>query len=190
MRGYFEVNTASDFTNALENIGKDFFAKAVNAVGINADLPNETKLIKTLLRTCAAAMGALLLYKLGGTLVAGAVLGTVVSLPATLIAAGTYGTYYGLTTVVAACHSGSLAALGCGVASVLGGLVALEYHDVTIESAFNKSSFGKNLTKIAHSIGLPTKTPLGYAEQQPIPSEWQRATTAFVNQLFVACKAP
>jgi hypothetical protein len=172
------------FFRAAKNLTHSAAAQASQDLGLNIlDLPNETKLIKALLRTYAAVIGLKLLHATGGNLVAGAVLGTAISLPATLIAAGAYGTYYGAATVIAACYSGSLATLGIGAASILGGAIALEYHDVTIGSLFSKK-----IAAIASKIGLPTKKPLGVVEKYDVPTEWQQATTSGVTSFLDTIK--
>jgi len=69
--------------------------------------------LSTLARIALAAVGAIALA--GSHFGIACAIGAIVSLPATMIAAGSLGVYYGIAAIVASASTGSFATLGVGL---------------------------------------------------------------------------
>jgi len=78
-----------------------------------------------LARIILAAIGAFALVGAATPAIACAI-GAVVSIPATLIAAGSFGVYWGVATIVASASTGSFATLGTGLLALAGGWIAIQ----------------------------------------------------------------
>lgn len=93
-------------------------------------LPDAQKTIKAACRIALAALGMLALYKIGGSMVISAIVGSAISLPTVAIATGSWLVYKGISALATSIISGSFASLGYGAVAFLGGWVALESYDV------------------------------------------------------------
>jgi hypothetical protein len=84
------------------------------------------RLIKTLLRV---ALVSLIVFNSYLSISFGVMTGVVFSLPATLIVAGSWLAYAGITTLIAGIAAESFAAIAIGFAALAAGWVTLECHD-------------------------------------------------------------
>lgn len=101
-------------------------------------LPVE-KLIKTSLRIVLVAVAAFTLSQFAGSLAVAATIGALVSLPATAIIAGSWLLYYGAMMTTSALSTGAFTTLGIALASIAGGYITLEFHDIF---AFGIAEYG------------------------------------------------
>lgn len=92
--------------------------------------PPASKMICAMLRTSLAALAILTVCKLGLAVPVAAVVGSLISLPAVIIAGGSWMMYHGATAVMAALATGAFPTLGIGLACLAGGYIALELHDI------------------------------------------------------------
>lgn len=92
-------------------------------------LPPAEKLIKATARIALVAAAAFALFKSNGSLPVAATIGSLLSLPATAIFAGSGLMCYGAMMTANAVSSGAFVNLGLGLASLGAGYMTLEYHD-------------------------------------------------------------
>lgn len=88
-------------------------------------------MLRTAMRLTLAAAGVFLALKFGTGLALGLIAGGVISLPATLIAVGSYAAYVGLTSTIGAIAGGSLTAFASGLGLAVAGWFILEHYDFT-----------------------------------------------------------
>jgi hypothetical protein len=93
-------------------------------------LPPAERMAKAALRISLAALGAFFALKMSWHLGACALLGGMVSLPATAIAFGTYFLGIGLCATKTALAKGTLSALATCLGGIVGGYLTLEAHDI------------------------------------------------------------
>lgn len=127
--GPFEINHR---VNQIRNTGPDSAASAIVGIfgGGFITLPPASKMMAASARLSFAALGAFALYKAGSSIAIAAVLGATVSLPSVAIVGGSWLLYHAATALTASLASGSFMTLGIGMASLAGGWLTLECHDI------------------------------------------------------------